>query len=78
MSRALSFASCGLGKSSGWFRSSLPCGLCCVLHSPHYLPELFGLIFQQLSLPTDELSLDLSEFLWLFHTNKLLSNVERI
>src|SRR5215813_4830429 len=33
---------------------------------------------QHLSLPTDKLGLDTSEFLRLFHTNELVSEVERI
>ena len=45
------------------------------LHDP--FSELFGLISQHLSLPTDELGLDLSEFLGLSHTNELVSKVER-
>ena len=46
------------------------------LHDP--FSELFGLIPKHLSLPTDELGLDLSEFLGLSHTNELVSKVERI
>src|SRR5438067_10349683 len=74
-----SFTSRGLGTSSGRFCRSRQCGLCRVMYSLHDpFPDLFRLISQQLSLPTDELGLDLREFLWLFHTNELVSKVERI
>jgi hypothetical protein len=61
------------------FCGSLDGGLCCIAGTLHdALPKLFGLLSQQLSLPTDELGLDVSEFLGLFHTNEPVSKVERI
>ena len=73
----------GLRPSSGGICGHLMRGpggmLCGVLCSPHDpLPEFFGLITQQLSLPADKFALDLCEFLWLFHTNELVREVERI
>src|SRR5262249_22136976 len=67
--------SCSLRPSAGRFGRSLHCGLCrviFVLHNP--LPG--GC--QHLSLPIDELGLDTREFLGLFHTNELVSEVECI
>src|SRR5262249_39264866 len=68
-------ASCSLSSSSGGFGLSLQFGLrhvIDVLHTP--LPGAC----QHLTLPIDELGLDTREFLGLFHTNELVSEVECI
>ncbi len=43
-----------------------------------FFPEFLGLIADQLSLPTNEVALDLSEFLGFFHANDFVSKLERI
>jgi hypothetical protein len=48
----------------------------CGLHDA--LPKLFGLISKDLGLPTDELTLKLSEFLRFPHANHPLGEVERV
>src|SRR4029453_16410474 len=52
------------------------CHLAGTLHEG--LPELFGLVSEHLSLPTDELALKLREFLRILHTHQLVKKVERI
>src|SRR5262245_7031204 len=67
------------GSPSRRCRDLLMRGLChviCRLHDA--LPKLFGLISEHLGLPTDELTLKLSEFLRLAHANHPLGKVERV
>jgi len=52
------------------------CHLAGTLHEG--LPELFGLVSEYLSLPTDELALKLRELLGILHTDQLVKKVERI
>ena len=52
------------------------CHVICRLHDA--LPKLFGLISKDLGLPTDELTLKLSEFLRFPHANHPLGEVESV
>src|SRR5262245_39375102 len=67
------------GSPSRRFRRACERRLGHLIGSPHdALPELFGLISQDLSLPADELALKLGEFLWFLHANELLNKVESV
>src|SRR5215831_20930734 len=68
-------ASCGLRSSSGRLGCSLQCSL---RHVIYVLQNPLPGACQHLSLPTDRLGLDPREFLWLLHTNQLVSEVECI
>jgi hypothetical protein len=71
-------ASCSLG-SSARFRRSFLCRLPYVLGALHHLlSQLLGLIAEHLSLATNEVALDLSEFLRFSDTNHFVTKVERI
>src|SRR6266487_174233 len=72
-------ASGGFGPPSRRCRYLLMRALChviCRLHDA--LPKLFGLISKDLGLPTDELTLKLSEFLRFPHANHPLGEVESV
>src|SRR5262249_53339767 len=69
----------GFGSPSCRFRRARERRLGHLIGSPHdALPQLFGLVSQDLSLPADELALKLGEFLWFLHAKELLNKVERV
>src|SRR5262249_24453725 len=77
--RARRSASGGFGPPSRRCRYLLMRALChviCRLHDA--LPQLFCLISKDLGLPTDELTLQLSEFLRFPHANHPLGEIERV
>src|SRR5262245_12019491 len=69
----------GFGSPSRRFRRARKGRLGHLIGSPHdALPQLFGLVSQDLSLPADELALKLGKFLRFLHAKELLNKVERV